>query len=142
MYETIVVGTDGSATAGMAVEHAAGLAGATGASLHVVHARRPAPVPADPWEPALAPLDAVTAEVDASILADAVARASACGVEVEAHAPLGAPAACLLAVADAVGADLLVVGSRGMHGARRVLGSVPNSVAHRAGCHVLVVHTC
>ena len=41
-------------------------------------------------------------------------------------------------MADEVGADLIVVGSKGMQGTRRILGSVPNSVAHKAGCHVLI----
>ena len=44
-------------------------------------------------------------------------------------------------VADHVGADLIVVGNRGMKGVRRVLGSVPNSVAHSANCSVLIVDT-
>ncbi len=38
MYDTIVVGTDGSATAGQAVQHAASLAAATGADLHIAMA--------------------------------------------------------------------------------------------------------
>ena len=47
----------------------------------------------------------------------------------------------ILAAAVDVGADLIVVGSKGMRGARRYLGSVPNSVAHAARCAVLVVKT-
>lgn len=60
---------------------------------------------------------------------------------VETHDPAGSAAAALLEVAKATSADLIVVGSRGMHGARRVLGSTPNSVTHQAVGHVLVVHT-
>jgi len=37
--------------------------------------------------------------------------------------------------------DLVVVGNKGMAGARRVLGSVPNTVSHAARCDVLIVHT-
>ena len=47
----------------------------------------------------------------------------------------------LLSVAAAVRASTIVVGNQGMHGARRVLGSVPNSVSHRARCNVLIVST-
>ncbi|HYM57252.1 MAG TPA: universal stress protein [Solirubrobacteraceae bacterium] len=38
-----------------------------------------------------------------------------------------------------MGADLIVVGNKGMH--RRVLGSIPNTVSHRAECDVLIVQT-
>ena len=47
----------------------------------------------------------------------------------------------LLKVARDVDAALIVVGSRGMHGAKRVLGSVPNTVSHQAPCNVLIVST-
>ena len=45
----------------------------------------------------------------------------------------------LVALAEQHGADLLVVGNKGMH--RRVLGSVPNTVTHKAACSVFVVKT-
>jgi nucleotide-binding universal stress UspA family protein len=60
---------------------------------------------------------------------------------VEIHTAVGDPAEVLVKRADEVGADLIVVGSKGMRGTRRVLGSVPNSVAHKAGCHVLIAKT-
>ena len=50
----------------------------------------------------------------------------------------GPPADAVVAVADKVDADLIVVGNKGMKGARRVLGSVPNSIAHGAPCSVLI----
>jgi nucleotide-binding universal stress UspA family protein len=62
-------------------------------------------------------------------------------LEVEIHTDTGDPADVIVAVADRVGADLIVVGSKGMRGTRRILGSVPNRVAHKAGCHVLVAKT-
>jgi nucleotide-binding universal stress UspA family protein len=62
-------------------------------------------------------------------------------VQVETHAIEEEPADALLKVADEVGASMIVVGSRGMHGARRVLGSVPNAVSHKASCNVLIVST-
>jgi nucleotide-binding universal stress UspA family protein len=57
------------------------------------------------------------------------------------HALPGDPARAILQVANEVGADLIVVGNKGMKGAGRVLGSVPNEVAHRAPCSVLIVKT-
>ena len=62
-------------------------------------------------------------------------------VEVEVHPAVGAPATAIVEVATRVGADLIVVGNKGMRGTRRVLGSVPNSVAHHAPCAVLIVDT-
>jgi nucleotide-binding universal stress UspA family protein len=63
-------------------------------------------------------------------------------VKVEIHAVPGEPADALIGVAKEVGADLLVVGNRGMSGARRfVLGSVPNKVSHHSPCNLLVVDT-
>jgi nucleotide-binding universal stress UspA family protein len=57
------------------------------------------------------------------------------------HAVAAHPATAILSVAEAVGADLIVVGNRGMQGTRRVLGSVPNHISHHAHCDVLVVDT-
>ena len=51
------------------------------------------------------------------------------------------PGDALLEVAQAVGAELIVVGNRGMAGAGRVLGSVPNKVSHAARCNVMIVFT-
>jgi nucleotide-binding universal stress UspA family protein len=63
------------------------------------------------------------------------------GMTAEAHAVPGQAADAILEAAQTIGADLIVVGSKGMTGARRVLGSVPNSVAHGASCAVLIVKT-
>jgi nucleotide-binding universal stress UspA family protein len=57
------------------------------------------------------------------------------------HAPKGDPADSLIAAAREHDADVIVLGSRGMRGARRVLGSVPNKVSHHAPCDVLIVQT-
>ena len=62
-------------------------------------------------------------------------------VDVKSHTLTGDPADALLEIAEREGADLIVVGNRGMHGVSRVLGSVPNKVSHRAQCHVLIVAT-
>jgi nucleotide-binding universal stress UspA family protein len=57
------------------------------------------------------------------------------------HAKTTDAADAILEVADEVGADLIVVGNKGMKGARRVLGSIPNSISHSARCSVLIVQT-
>lgn len=63
------------------------------------------------------------------------------GAGIRTHALPGDAAGAILQVAHEVGADLVVVGNKGMQGVRRVLGSVPNDVAHRAPCSVLIVDT-
>ena len=64
------------------------------------------------------------------------------GVKVEIHAVPGDAADVLVNIAKDVGANLLVIGNRGMSGARRfVLGSVPNKVSHHAPCSLLIVDT-
>lgn len=148
MFQKIVIGTDGSPTAGSAVRHAVELARMSGGTLHIVAAcKLPSTVlvgseggaflgsPADQqWE-----VEA-RAEVD-GILETAGEAAREAGVEVETHPVLGDAADALITVAQETGADLIVVGSRGMSGLGRVLGSVPNKVSHHAPCDLLIIHT-
>jgi nucleotide-binding universal stress UspA family protein len=145
MYKAVVVGTDGTARAAVAVEHAATLARATGATLHLVHAYRlpSATVIATPELGAVAAgSDADATSAAQSLVDDVAERLRADGVaEVSAHARPGGAADALCRVADDVGADVVVVGNKGMAGARRLLGSVPNAVAHHATCAVLIVPT-
>ncbi|MGO9489707.1 MAG: universal stress protein [Solirubrobacteraceae bacterium] len=140
MYESIIVGTDGSDTAQRAVAEAARLARELGSQLHLVSAYEPvrgARVAGAPeGVTKLAPDAKVQAVVD-----EAVAACRVGGVEAKAHTVKGDPADALLEVAEQEQADLIVVGNRGMHGVTRVLGSVPNTVSHRAGCSVLIVST-
>ena len=137
MYGTIVVGTDGSETADRAVARAAQLAEQCGARLHVVSA----------YEPAAAHLGAGAGEftISSDFKADAVLSKTSdlapSSVEVKTHSPNGDPSDALLEVAQREGADVIVLGSRGMRGARRLLGSVPNKVSHHALCDVLIVRT-
>ena len=64
------------------------------------------------------------------------------GYAVTTHAVQEDPADALISVADTVDATMIVVGSKGMHGARRLtLGNVPNKVSHHARCNVLIVAT-
>ena len=146
MFRSIVVGTDGSATANEAVRRARLLAGAFSADLHVVSAyRAPAVVLAATAEPGFMSSVVVDWEVaardDVRHLLDRVADELAGPVTVTTHAVPAHPATAILSVADAVDADLIVVGNRGMRGHRRVLGSIPNNVSHHAPCDVLVVDT-
>jgi len=145
MFADIVVGTDGSDTAAMAVAVAADLARHHDAVLHLVNAYKvPSGGVAVVQAGAMAAADtlissATLKESSEKLLAEAAVAAG--GAKVEVHAVVGSPADVLISVANGVGADLIVVGSKGMQGARRMIGSVPNSVAHRASCHVLVAKT-
>jgi nucleotide-binding universal stress UspA family protein len=147
VYKTIVVGTDGSATAIEAVRHAAQLAGLAGARLHIVHAYQPvsplASIGPDAGGAAMALGVREAAEAEATrLLRDTARQLDGAGVEIETHLQVGDPADGLVETADAVGADVIVVGSKGMSGVRRyVLGSVPNKVSHHCPCHLLIVHT-
>ena len=143
MGEAIVVGTDGSETAKRAVEEATRLAKALDAELHIVSAFRPlrgAHVSGAPegaarvWQPL------PDSQVEA-VLEQAAAGVRLSDVKYKTHTSEGDPGDALLAVARQVDADMIVVGNRGMQGARRVLGSVPNKVAHHAPCSVLIVST-
>ena len=143
MIETIVVGTDGSPTAGVAVRDAIALARQLGARLHVVSAYRPlAGVRAGGPDPDRAAHAAgPTLRVDA-VLEDAAGAAHASGVDAECYARRGDPADVILDVAEEANASLIVVGSRGMHGTKRfLLGSVPDKISHHAPCSVLIVRT-
>lgn len=143
MYSSIVVGTDGSPTARRAVMEAIRLAGAVGAALHVVSAYEPlrgTRIVGAPEGAAKVWSVAPDAEVQ-RIVEEAIARARMDGVKARAHTLTGDPAAALLAIAEQEHADLIVVGSLGMHGVRRVLGSVPNKVSHNARCSVLIAST-
>ncbi len=117
MMRSIVVGTDGSDTAGKAVEEAIALAKAFGASIELVSASQAA-------------------------LAEAAAAVQESGVPVRTWAREGDAADAILDVAEERGADLIVVYNEGMAGAKRfMLGTVPNKVSHHAPCSVLIVRT-
>ena len=147
MYRSVVVGTDGSPTARKAVEHAAAICSSTGAPLHLVTVERPASMSAGASPEAAMWMGAVVASaVEASEairqeMETVAERVRADGVEVKVHVRQGDPADSLVEIADLTKSDLIVVGSRGMHGARRLIGSVPNKVSHRASTSVLIVRT-
>jgi len=146
MFRSIVVGTDGSSTAGEAVREAIELAKELGATIELVSAYEPISnqrlreearqVPADmQWM--VNPRE----DVDAT-LREAADQAENVGVKVNTYAREGDPADAILDVAEERGADLVVVGNKGMTGAKRfLLGSVPNKVSHHAPCSVLIIRT-
>ena len=146
MFRSIVVGTDGSETAAKAVNEAIDLAKALGAGISLVSAYEPVPKARLREEARQTPADLQgmvnpREEVDTPLndAADIVRNA---GLEVEPFAREGDPADAILDVAEERSADLIVVGNKGMTGARRfLLGSVPNKVSHHAPCSVLIVRT-
>jgi nucleotide-binding universal stress UspA family protein len=139
MISTIAVGTDGSETASTAVNVAAEMARRFEAKLVLVSAfGSPAPESSGgrvdesefAWNPA-AQLQEILARTERNLRDE--------GIDCVTRTSKGDPAKALVELAENCGADLLVIGNKGMH--RRVLGSVPNSVTHKAGCSVLVVKT-
>jgi nucleotide-binding universal stress UspA family protein len=146
MFGRIVVGTDGSETASEAVRQATELAKTTGAVLHVVSAYEPVPRDRLREETADLPGDvahSVGPREDVNQVLDGASKhAKEAGVQLQAHPREGEPADALLDVAEEVDADVIVVGNKGMTGAKRfLLGSVPNKVSHHAPCGVWIVRT-
>lgn len=147
MFDSIVVGTDGSATARKAVDHSIELARRLDAKLLLVSVYEAVsdlgPGEAgrevtDDQEWAFSRRDEVLA-----MLQETSEQARSAGIsEVEIFARQGDPADAILDVAEEQAADVILVGNRGMTGKRRfVLGSVPNKVSHTAPCSVLIIKT-
>ena len=138
MISTIAVGTDGSATAGEAVKMAGALARQFDAKLVLLSAFKDLGGPADGESIELQWATNKAARVR-EILSRAEDRIRRDGIECATRVEEGDAAEVLVELASECGADLLVIGNKGMQ--RRVLGSVPNTVAHRAPCSILVVKT-
>ncbi|HEY2206106.1 MAG TPA: universal stress protein [Pseudonocardia sp.] len=145
-YKKIIVGTDGSDTSMRAVDRAGAMAGDGGSELVIVcayepHSKEDVRAAADALgDDAYQVVGSAPAE---SVLRDASDRARSGGADaIETLAVEGPPVDVLdQAVADSK-ADLLVVGNVGLNTLTgRILGSVPQSVARRAGVDVLIVHT-
>ena len=119
MYTKILIASDGSATAAKAAARGADLARAVGAEVVLVYVGDEAA--------GVKVLDKVKQDL---------------GVDAKTRIVQGDPADQILGVAEAEGADLVVVGNKGMTGAKRfLLGSVPNQISHHAPCNVLIVKT-
>jgi nucleotide-binding universal stress UspA family protein len=143
-YRTIVVGTDGSETSFRAVERAGALAGDEDATLVIACAY----FPAKPDPHAQDVLGDEAYQVMGSAPADdSVSRArdraiAAGATKVETKAVQGKPVDVLQQVVQGAGADLLVVGNRGLNTlAGRIIGSVPLDIIRHAPIDTLIVHT-
>jgi nucleotide-binding universal stress UspA family protein len=146
VFSRIVVGTDGSETAAEAVRQAVDLAKLSSAQLSIVSAYEPVSKRRVEGEQLDAPADVqheIGPREDVNLVLDAAAAAAKKeGLEVQTHPVEGNPGDAILTVAEETGADLIVVGNKGMTGARRfLLGSVPNNVSHHAPCSVMIVRT-
>jgi nucleotide-binding universal stress UspA family protein len=146
VFARIVVGTDGSETAAEAVRQAVDVAKIAGASLSIVSAYEPVSKRRLEGEQAGAPADVqheIGPREDVNLILDAAAAAAKQeGLDVQTHPVEGGPSDALLSVAEETNADLIVVGNKGMTGAKRfLLGSVPNNVSHHAPCSVMIVRT-
>lgn len=143
---TVVAGTDGSPTAARAVSAAVELAARLGAALHLVGAYGGLASRAGPGLLQGAPAELAwltrSRERTAATLQTAADEAGRAGVQATCHPRRGEPADAIIAVAEEVDAELIVVGNRGLGAARRyLLGSVPGKVTHHAPCSVLIVRT-
>ena len=118
-YESVLIATDGSPTANHAAQVGAELAVMVGAGVTLVHVG-----------------DELLGRI---VLRDTAERLG--DPDLPIRMLTGSPGRAIAELAAADGHDLVVVGNRGMSGARRVLGSVPNSVSHEATCDVLIVQT-
>ncbi|HEX5821952.1 MAG TPA: universal stress protein [Solirubrobacterales bacterium] len=136
MVSTVAVGTDGSETASEAVKQAAEFARRFEAKLVLLSAFTDGPPPPDADEAQWAYSPAAQLR---EILSRTEAEMNKQGLECTTVVEEGDPAEVLVRLAEECGADVLVIGNKGMQ--RRVLGSVPKSVAHNADCSVLVVKT-
>lgn len=139
MSSPIVVGVDDSPTARKAAEKARDLALKLDAPLHVVSAHTEDEIThtksgSDQW---------VVSSADHALqIAEDVARGlDVPAVEILAFSAHGKPSEALIAYAERVGAQMIVVGNQRMRGITRVLGSVANSVSHKATCDVYIVNT-
>ncbi len=146
MFSSIVLGTDGSDTAKKAVREATELAKQVGATIDLVSAYEPVSSQRLRAEARDAPEDISwmvnpREDVEAT-LKEAAEEVDGAGVKVETFAREGDAADAILDVAEEQKADLIVVGNKGMTGAKRfLLGSVPNKVSHHAPCSVLIIRT-
>ena len=155
MARSIVVGTDGSEPADVAVRRATELASREGARLHLVTAYHDPQILKETTVWTNEPKGVIDTgrtdggphtetvdlrEVAESVLKRAARDAVSKGVDVETHARKGQPAEVIIEVAKQQQADLIVVGSRGLTGIKRyLLGSVSSKVSEHASCSVMIV---
>jgi nucleotide-binding universal stress UspA family protein len=141
MVSTVAVGVDGSKTAAEALEMAVEIARRFDASIVLLSALRDSTAPST--DRAVDAVELDWASNPSSRVQQILARTQSSlrhpGVECTTLVDEGEPGDVLVRLAEECRADILVVGNKGMN--RRILGSVPNTVAHKAGCAVLIVNT-
>jgi nucleotide-binding universal stress UspA family protein len=139
MISTVAVGTDGSDTAEMAVRQAADLAKRYGAKLVLLSAFGKQEEPTERRDDVELQWVSNSSARLATLLERTEDELRQEGISCETLTDEGNAADVLVRLASECDADMLVIGNKGMK--RRVLGSVPNSVAHKADCSVMVVKT-
>jgi nucleotide-binding universal stress UspA family protein len=136
MMRRVAVGTDGSSTAAEAVKAAGEIARRFDAELILLGVYQDSGRAAQ--DPELQWASSPSARMR-EILARTEEELTRSGIDCRTLTDEGDPGEVLVRLAEACEADVLVIGNKGMH--RRVLGSVPNTVTHRAPCSVFVVKT-
>jgi nucleotide-binding universal stress UspA family protein len=127
VFQSILLGTDGSATARIAEHAATMLASATGGQLVVVSAFDGS---------------AGSRQAAEKAVKEARGRVEAAGVDAWSEVVEGEPAAAMVEFADSINSELIVIGDVGMaEGGRLRLGGVPDRISHSAPCSVLIVRT-
>ena len=147
-YKKIVIGTDGSPTAAIALSEATKLAESTGAELVIVSSYLPPDVKElERWQ-SESPAELSWRFTGTSVVEEVLLTAERAvthqseSVKKRTRFEEGDPAEVLIRVAEDEGADLLIVGNKGMTSAKRfLLGNVPNKVSHHAPCDLLIVRT-
>ena len=141
MFDLVLVGTDGSDRAEVAVKEAVVVAKGVGARLLLVAAFRESDA-AEKIQSGATSLGGSLRDAAEQMLARSARHAEEAGVEVEWEARPGHPADVILDIAQERGAWLIVVGNKGMTGARRyLLGGVADKLSHHAPCNVMIVRT-
>jgi nucleotide-binding universal stress UspA family protein len=137
---SIVVGTDGSPSADAAVRRAAEIAKGTGARVHLVTAYPDVPIYRETIRSSAKAEPIELRQVAESVLARESRALEDDDIEVVTHAREGEPADVMINVAQEEGADLIIVGARGLTGLQRfLLGSVSSKLSHHAPMSVMVV---
>jgi nucleotide-binding universal stress UspA family protein len=122
VYTKVLIATDGSVTAAHAAEIGIDVAKASNAEALILHVGDP--------------------KAGKKVLSQAEKSLGGSGVTLSTRSVSGDPADMICEVAEKEGVDLIVVGNKGMTGAKRfLLGSVPNQVSHHSPCNVLIVKT-
>jgi len=144
----ILLATDGSRESTLAAQSAAEIAYETGSELHIVYVH-PRKVPLHPGDyvgpevavhPSQREQELVERETQRLLDAQVEGIEAAGSSVAQTHAGIGRPDEEIVALAEELGASLIVVGSRGWGEIRRALmGSVSDSIVRHAHCPVLVV---